>query len=602
MNGWRLLKGYWRAFSGASLTKKAILLYVAVVLLPGCLLFYLYYRQTSGIIEREMADSMLQTLSQAEINISNGLENAANVSDSLLANQVVVEYISGAAIPAYEQFGHFQELEKLIVSLERNRGIHRIRLFVDPKLTYSREGLHFFSLDELDRESAWFRSMLSRNGANFWRGTYRQPYLGENDVDVVSAVRMLHDPLRYETVIGVLAVDVKADSIREILNRVSLSPSQEVFVVDDDRRIISHPDAERLGKPADLNVDRMGLLAESPEGSFRDDNGAFSFLFRRIPNTDWTIVAKLPTSELSGQSVVLTKISAVLLLGIGSVVFIFFLVLAFAAAAESLNKRIREMIRNLKAAGSAHFDGSMPKPKGDLRQLEGAISRMVQTVHDLTAESYRSKLHERDAQLKALQAQVDPHFLYNTLDSMNWMAIRRGAGEISDLIEALSTYFRLSLNKGRDVVTLAEELQLIRSYMHIHNTRDDGGIAMSYDVEEQLLACRLPKLILQPIVENAVLHGIRRKRPKSGKVAISARLEGPWLLIAVEDDGVGMTRDRLDRLLEPRPPGEAAESYGLYNVHERLRLFSRDNGAGVTMFSEPERGTKALLKIKLAAD
>ncbi|GGD90899.1 cache domain-containing sensor histidine kinase [Paenibacillus nasutitermitis] len=602
MNGWRWLKGYLRAFTRASVTRIAITIYVVVVLLPGCLLFYFYYRQTSGIIEREMGDSMLQTLNQAEYNISNSLDNVASVSDSLLANQDIIDYLSAAGEPAFEQYWHFQALEKLVASAERNRGIHRIRLFVDPKLTYSREGSRFFPLDALDRESSWYRDMTSRNGAIVWRSTYRQYYLGEAGTDVVSAFRMLHDPLHYETVIGVLAVDVKADGIRDILNRVSLSASQEVYVVDGNRLLVSHPDAQRLGKPADLTIGQMELMADSPEGVFRDDQGTSSFLFRRIPDTDWTIVAKLSTSELSGKSVVLTKISAVLLLGIGSVIFIFFLVLAFAAAAESLSKRIRDMIRTLKAEGSAHFDGSLPKPKGDLRQLESAISRMVQAVHDLTAESYLSKLHERDAQLKALQAQIDPHFLYNTLDSMNWMAIRRGAGEISDLIEALSTYFRLSLNKGRDVVTLAEELQLIRSYMHIHNTRDDKGIAVVYDVEEPLLSYRLPKLTLQPIVENAVLHGIQHKRPKSGTIVISARLEGPWLLISVEDDGVGMTRERLDRLLEPRPSGETAESYGLYNVHERLRLFSHDNGAGVTMFSEPGRGTKALLKIKIAAD
>jgi len=601
MNGWRWLKGYLRAYSGASITKKAIAIYVAAVLIPGCLLFFLYYRQTSGIIEREMSDSMLQTLNQAEYNISNGLANVASVSDNVIANQVIVEYLSSSAKPAYEQIQHFQELEKLVASLERSRGIHRIRLFVDPKLTYSREGIHFFSLNLLDSDSDWYRSMTSRNGANYWRGTYRQPYLGEADADVLSAVRMLHDPLHYETVMGVLSVDVKADLIRDILNRVSLSSSQEVFVVDDGRRLVSHPDASRLGHPSDLTEAQMKLLLQSAEGRFLDDQGASSFLFRRIPNTDWTIVAKLPTSELSGKSVVLTKISAVLLLGIGSVVFIFFLVLTFAAAAESLNKRIRDMIRSLKTAGSAHFDGSLPKPKGDLRQLEGAISRMVQTVHDLTAESYRSRLHERDAQLKALQAQVDPHFLYNTLDSMNWMAVRRGAGEISDLIEALSTYFRLSLSKGRDVVTLAEELQLIRSYMHIHNTRDESGIEMICSVEEPLLTCRLPKLTLQPIVENAVLHGIHRKRPKQGTIAISARQEGPWLTIDIWDDGVGMPSERLERLLEPPASDKAAESYGIYNVHERLRLFSHDNGAGVMIASELGQGTTVTLKIKLGA-
>ncbi len=595
MSGWRRLRGYLRAFFSANITKKAIALYIVLILLPGCLLFYAYYRQTSAIIERDMSESMLQTLNQAEYNVSNVLDNVASVSDSLLANEVLAEYLSGAGRPAHAQLTEFQSLEKLLASAERNRGIHRIRLFVDPELTYSRENVHFFSMDKLDLASSWYKSMLGRNGANYWRGAYLQAYLGEDDAHVISAVRMVHDPLRYGAAVGVLSVDVRADTLQDIVRRVSLTPSQEVFIVDKERRIVSHPDTARLGEEAELDESRAAQIASSSEGSFHEDKGAYSYLFRAIPGTDWTIVAKLPTSELSGESVVLTKMSAVLLLGIVSVVFIFILVLSFAAVAESLGKRIREMIRYLRAEGTDHFDGSLPQSKGDLRQLEGAISRMVRTVHDLTAQSYRSKLHERDAQLKALQAQIDPHFLYNTLDSMNWMAVRRGAGEISDMIEALSTYFRLSLSKGRDAVTLAEELQLIRSYMHIHNTRDDSGIRMEYDIDESALKRLLPKMSLQPIVENAVLHGINQKRPKRGTISIAARTEGPWLLIEVTDDGVGIPPERLERLLTPV---SGSESFGLYNVHERIRLFSHDYSSGLSISSEPGRGTTVTLKLK----
>lgn len=598
MNGFRRFKGHLRSFSGYSITKKAILIYVAVILLPGCLLLYGYYRQTSAIIEREMSDSMLQTLNQAEYNISNGLDNVASVSDTLVANEIIADYLNSPEKPPFEQFQHFQALEKLVESVERNRGIHKVRLFVDPELSYSREGLHFFSLADLDRDSSWFRSMTSRNGANYWRTTYSQSYLSEPTTEVVSAVRMLHDPMHYENVIGVLSVDVKAETIQDILRRVNLTAAQEVFVIDKERRLVSHPNSSELGGISDLTDEQMAMLASSSEGYFKEESSGFSFLYRQVPNTDWTIVAKLPTSGLSGESVVLTKISAVLLLAIGSIVFIFMLVLVFAYVAESLSKRIRDMIRFMKAEGAAHFDGTLPKPKGDMRQLESTISRMVQTVHDLTAESYQSKLHERDAQLKALQAQIDPHFLYNTLDSMNWMAIRRNANEISDMIESLSTYFRLSLSKGRDVVALAEELQLIRSYMHIHNTRDDSGIQLQVDIEEQTLNCRLPKLTLQPIIENAVLHGINQKRPKRGTIKLSARLEDSWLYIAIEDDGAGMPTERFEQLLLPMGSGASSDSYGLFNVHERLRLYSQDLSCGLTITSESGIGTKVVLKLK----
>jgi two-component system sensor histidine kinase YesM len=598
MNSYSRFKGYLHSFSSFSIPKKAILLYALLILLPGCLLFFGYYRQTSAIIARDMSESMLQTIKQAEFNISNGLDNVASASDSMIANRIIFEYLSSYNKPPSEQLKHFLDLEKLVASIEQNRGIHKVRLFINPKLVYSREALHFFSLTDLDQNSAWYQTMTSRNGANYWRSTYNQAYLAEQAANVISVTRMLHDPLDFEVLIGVLSIDVKVNMIQDILERVSLTRSQEVYVVDKEQRIVSHSDSTMIGQPADLTDAHMISFAAADEGYFHEENQSTSFLFRHIPNTDWTIVAKLPTAELSGESVVLTRVSAVLVLAIGSIIFIFLLIVVFSLVAESLSKRIRDMIRYMKMAGADRFDGSLPKQKGDLRQLESTISRMVQTVHDLTAESYQSKLHERDAQLKALQAQIDPHFLYNTLDSINWMAIRRNAVEISDTIESLSTYFRLSLNKGRDVVTLTEELQLIRSYMHIHNVRNDSGIQMLYELEEQALNYYLPKLSLQPIIENAVLHGINQKRPKKGTITITARIEQAWLMIEIEDDGVGMPQHRLDQLLSSTDDGHATASYGLYNVNERVRLYSQDPSCGLTITSVLGSGTKVRLKVK----
>ncbi|SDD69156.1 two-component system, sensor histidine kinase YesM [Paenibacillus sp. UNCCL117] len=594
------IEGLFRYNPGLSMTKKVIVLYLFIVLLPGCLLMYGYYSRTSSIIERDMSESMLQTLKQSEANIADRLGNIENISNSLIANQDVFRFLSSLEKHPAEQFEHFQAMEKLLAGAERSHDVQRIRLFVRPQLTYANESLHFFPLTDIGPSSPWYDRMMAQNGAIYWRSSYRQTYLGGEDAAVVSAVRMLRDPADFEAVIGVLSVDVKEELLRELMQRIELAPSQDIAIMDRSGALVYHADSTRLGQQSVIRSDQLESMFRSSEGYVHDtDDSGHSLLFRRIALTDWMIVVKLPTRDVSGESVALTKISVVLALAGGSVVFIFLLVVVFSLAVERLGKRIRELIRLIKTGGIERFDENWPQA-GDLRMLEQGIARMVQTVQDLTAESYQAKLHERDAQLKALQAQINPHFLYNTLDSMNWMAIRREADDISQMIDSLSTYFRLSLSKGRDVVTLDEELQLIRSYMHIHNTRD-AGIRMQYDLEEAALPRRLPKLTLQPIVENAVLHGIGQKRPKQGVITIAARLDGPLLAVTVTDDGIGMPPSKLEKLFQPPSSELAATSYGLYNVSERIRLYSQDASCGVFIESEPGAGTTVRLRIRTDA-
>ncbi|MEK3909963.1 sensor histidine kinase [Paenibacillus sp. FSL H7-0331] len=583
--------------SKSSIIKKSLLIYLVLILLPSCLLMYGYYRKTSAILERDMSTSMLQTLKQAEYNISGRLDLIENISDGFIANPDVFGFLSSLDKPSYLQYDDFQVLEKLVGSGERNRDIRQIRIFVKPELIYANEDIHFFSLKDI-QDSSWLDKARSRNGAIYWGSTHLQSYIGSEPVHVASAARILHDPKNYDRIIGALVVDVKEQLLRQILDRIELAPSQEVFIIDKEGTIVSFLDESRIGSHSELSAEQMNTIWEQGAGYFQTgDSSDLTILYRHIPLSDWTIVAKLPSVEVSGESIALTKISAVIILAAFSIVFIFILVLAFAYAAERLNRRLRELILVLKTEGIDRLDS---QNSGDLRKLEQGVARMVQTVHDLTAESYQAKLLERDSQLKVLQSQINPHFLYNTLDSIHWMAVRRKADDISDMIESLSAYFRQSLSKGRYIVTLEEELQLIRSYMHIQNKRNDDGIQMVYLIEDAARYCDLPKMIIQPLVENAVLHGINQKRPKHGTITITASIKNSLLAITVLDDGVGIPPEHLETLLEPSAEPATIQSFGLYNVHERIRLYSQNEpSSGMVITSEWGRWTRVDIVIKI---
>lgn len=228
-------------------------------------------------------------------------------------------------------------------------------------------------------------------------------------------------------------------------------------------------------------------------------------------------------------------------------------------------------------------------------------------------ETYRSKVQEREAQLRALQAQINPHFLYNTLDTINWIAIGHKAHDISQMIDGLARYFRLSLNKGKDVVTVTDELELAKVYLEIQQTRFPKSFEFAFELAGKdesdeapkvgliLESCLIPKLTLQPIVENALLHGIRKAKGKTGKITIRAYIDGDDLLLSVSDDGIGMDPDFAQTLLtEPRPAMRtdgSGSSYGLYNVNERIRLFSGED-YGLNIQSQLGEGTTITARFK----
>lgn len=222
-------------------------------------------------------------------------------------------------------------------------------------------------------------------------------------------------------------------------------------------------------------------------------------------------------------------------------------------------------------------------------------------MKDLMEEAYRSKMLEREAELRALQAQINPHFLYNTLDTINWLAISRDADDISHMIESLSDYFRLSLNKGKDHVCITDEMELARVYLEIQQNRFPSTFKFVIEADPEANGCIIPKLTLQPIVENALLHGIRKNKSKTGTICIRAERCGDELEITVKDDGIGMEEQLASSLLSESRPLLRAEgsgsSYGLYNVNERIKLLAGYE-YGLAVRSRPGEGTVVTVRLK----
>jgi two-component system sensor histidine kinase YesM len=277
------------------------------------------------------------------------------------------------------------------------------------------------------------------------------------------------------------------------------------------------------------------------------------------------------------------------------------LILALVFALQ-LSRSIAGPIRRLMQTMRRVEDGdlhvrSQVSSRTELGQLSDSFDHMIAKTAELMDERLRSEEQKRKSEWKALQAQIQPHFLYNTLDSIIWMSHAGRNAEVVEMTSALALLLRSSIGDGSDTNTLKKEIAHVRSYLTIQKMRYNEKLRYEIDLDPQTEDCLLPKLILQPLVENAIYHGIKVKQ-QGGTVRIESLLEEDRLLITVEDDGVGMTPEQLETILDKKESDAESTKIGVYNVNERLQLFFGPD-AVMKYYSTPGVRTMVMLVLPI---
>lgn len=227
----------------------------------------------------------------------------------------------------------------------------------------------------------------------------------------------------------------------------------------------------------------------------------------------------------------------------------------------------------------------------EIRELSDSLNVMIDKINELLEQVTKEQIRLRKAEFELLQSQINPHFLYNTLDAIVWLAESGEQEKVVNMVGSLSEFFRMSLNQGKEIVTIQEEIQHVRSYLEIQQVRYQDILQYDIRIPEEVEQCRIPKITIQPLIENALYHGIKNKRGL-GKIWVSGKKEGELLIIRVEDNGIGISEERLEqvknKILSKSPVSEGI--YGLYNVNERIRL-NFGEAYGIDIESEYQNGT-----------
>ncbi|MFC5468496.1 sensor histidine kinase [Cohnella suwonensis] len=421
---------------------------------------------------------------------------------------------------------------------------------------------------EIER-TEWYRKAVNAQGRVVFFG---YNVLGDK-ADSFSTVKLFRDSESREgKTIGLLVVNLSKSMFGSVFNA---SQENGLFMAIDSSREtarIVYPEVPALTPPL-----AVGTLTET-----MDELKERGYLISEFRNqsTQWTFVHMIKKRELLKQS---NKIGTATAL-IASLIAFVALVISFIVSG-SITRPLLQLKKMMVDWNKGSRDIGGAFKEDEVGAIGETFKRMAIENQELDARLFHSELKEREAELRALQAQIKPHFLYNTLDSIYWMARLKKTEEAAAMALALSESFKLSLNKGKETIPVFKELKHIEHYMTIQNIRYNGRFRYDVDVDPAIMGIEMLKLILQPLVENAIYHGLEPKIGE-GTIRFEGRKDGDFLLFAVEDDGVGM-----------EDVSRTEQGYGLRNVRERLMLYYGPSSS-FEISSEPGRGTRIEFRIK----
>lgn len=408
--------------------------------------------------------------------------------------------------------------------------------------------------------------------------------------NVLSLVKAVKNP-KTNKVEGVILIDLKLDFIKNVIESIKLGKSGFIFIMDRDGNVVYSPVNSTVYRihPAWI------AEKESPPIEKEIKKDKFQIIYNTIPDIDWKIVGVFSldeTTEVVSKVQGYTFIIAVITLVIGAFVSLFF--------ASTITNPVKKLMNLMGKVEEGRLDLRFHgKYNDEIGQLGNSYNKMIQKVEQLIDLVYHEQKSKREAELKILQAQIKPHFLYNTLDTIQWMAQEHKVYKIVEMVNALTTLFRIGLNKGNEFITVEEEIEHVKSYLIIQMTRYESKLEYEIEMEEEVKNCQVLKLTLQPLVENAIYHGIRNKRGK-GKITIRIGVDQDVLVLSVSDTGIGIEKDRLHHLNDSLATmsDEHKKGYGLYNVNERIKLTHGPN-YGIRVESEFKIGTTVIAELPI---
>lgn len=579
-----------------SMRTKLMISYIIVfaVVIIGMLSLFLYYADRHA--SKEMRYSAESSLEQTQSLLNFKTASIRDILNIFSANNSLQTLLKKNA--SDYDIGSWQldndELQKLFLTAQSTPDMTDIQLYMWNGPASFLESSYIHNLRNYITTPFYQNYNFNTRHLSWYRG---QDFLPAKNADNIIVLKNIPDMENYANIIGVVRLQFSKSIFSDTLNLAKTSPNTITYLASDSQIIAS----------SDLNSEREGKVLQGAYNIIHDnsqdqiesgtdislDGAEYILYFVPIKNSKWSLYMLIPYSDirLSSRSITIVAVISSLSMLIVSI---------FAAwiLSEGYTKRLRilsQQMRNID--DSSIFFKELPAPsKDEVGVLTQNFNYMLYHISMLLDEKYKMGKAIKNAELIALQEQINPHFLYNTLDQIYWLSVRYKNPEISELVLNLSKFYKLSLSKGKSKVPLFSELEHVNTYVEIQNNRFDYPITLQTDIDENVKNFELPKLTLQPLIENAIIHGISPK-DSPGMINISAHQNDRRFILIISDNGIGIDPEQLSALQSMFAGSLDTESgYGLQNVRNRLLLTFNGN-VNISIESTINVGTKIQIEI-----
>lgn len=572
-----------------------VFLLIFAVSIPGTITFL----TVSSTIKEQVERSVVETLGQAHGRFTSLMEDVESILFIVHTDDRIHQILENTQQQdEVTTIRNLNDLDRQLFSADRfKRKTSNIILYANSLDTYPNYSIRGYTdlipSKQVDSQQ-WYKDTLQMNGQIYW-----QFVDGENNrtKSMISASMMMRSFVYSERTLGVIRADINLGYFLGDIENIRFGKTGGVFLVCD-KRVVSGSNTALINSLQN-DTEFYNTIYGSANGSTykKLSGGEHLIVFNEIDNTNWKLVAVVPTNELLNKvdiirmSIIITCILCLI------IAFVFSFVLSFR-----ISKPIIHLAKTMKKFENDQNIRIETKSSGEVGFLYKSFNNMAGKINQLIQDVADISRREKDAELRALQAQINPHFLYNTLDSINWLSMKYKASDISYMITSLAKFLRHSLNKGKEFISIKNELEQVQSYVNIQKIRYKEKFDVDFNVDKELYTYKIIKLILQPLVENAIIHGFKDIE-YTGQIIIEGYKENEYLYLKIIDNGIGADTDRLNEmLLHKIQSGETeGNSYGIKNVNERLKIYYGEQ-CGISFEENASGGVTAVIKAKLDAN
>ena len=580
-----------------SMHKRMMLYFSVPLILVQILLCFLCYPQVVRHYREKTDYSMEQSVSQAISFTESYLRNMTNLANMVEDNGVIQNTLSadgfGEERPYMEQWLEYYELNKEFNSYEISNSVYRFCLYVPDEVMYAGNQYYFDGVSRLKERSDYVDLRYALNRGEDYVAISRERD-GVDQQDTSQMVTLYHriaSKKEKEEELGICSISVSAKYFQDIMKNANITSEGLVYLMSENGRMITSSNSSILQK-----MQKKGILLNYGAELFmekrKEGQKEYYITRQNVDGASWQMILIIPENEYEDQYRFLW-LSAALMLGsmIAVIVLMSYLLSGYYVG------RLKKLNVEMTGLESGNLNANLPitTEEDEIEEIYHNFNGMVQEVQRLMQEHYQLGKEVKMAEVRALQAQINPHFLYNTLDLINWISMDYGAEEIGTLTWNLARFYRLSLNHGKSLISIGEEVEHVEVYVNIENYHFDNAISLEVDVPEELKSYACLNIILQPFVENAIVHGIAEKPDiESCEIRICARREEQDIVFSVQDDGPGVDVKEMQKETQ-QDIRTAQHGYGVRNINFRLKLCFGEK-YGVT-YLESEKGTHVEIKI-----